>query len=451
MADNALPGELPSGEDLAAYQGLNPGWYRDPADPAFARYWDGTSLSAERRPITPPPPSTLPPPPAFGTSEPTDTGVLPIPQTVPGKPSTTTGQPPETGPSRTSEGLWQTTSENPTKRFVPPPPSPTRAARSFDEAYQGLKPGWYGDPADPTFARYWDGTSLSAERRPITPPPASSTPPASPTSGTAQPRDISGFPPPGTTPVEARAGTRSDAEAGEASGGYGPGSRDRPDRAPLAGRSSLQNPVANPFAAPKGPERTVLSGSIAVALGWVVWLILFAEWFSVPSLTPQGQQGASPSANAASAIANAYGSAASGLLPNPHTALIVIAIIMMVCLVVLAVYFKQARISISKYWLSKELTRSRLKPLAWLSAAAIVGSIITIIAGVVPVNQVITGIYHAAKGCSRAGVSVGSCISYKAIVVAAVGVLALVGSAIALVASLFCLAYVRTAARYIEP
>lgn len=30
---------------------LAPGWYRDPENPALARYWDGTTLSEERRPV----------------------------------------------------------------------------------------------------------------------------------------------------------------------------------------------------------------------------------------------------------------------------------------------------------------------------------------------------------------------------------------------------------------
>ncbi len=39
-------------------------------------------------------------------------------------------------------------------------------------AYRGVAPGWYQDAGDPTLARYWDGTSLSAHTQPVAPPPA---------------------------------------------------------------------------------------------------------------------------------------------------------------------------------------------------------------------------------------------------------------------------------------
>ena len=42
-----------SEEDVAAYRGLAPGWFRDATDPTLARYWDGDTLSEERRPIGP--------------------------------------------------------------------------------------------------------------------------------------------------------------------------------------------------------------------------------------------------------------------------------------------------------------------------------------------------------------------------------------------------------------
>ena len=45
LADSESP------EDLTAYQGLEPGWYTDPADPTTARYWDGSALGEERHPI----------------------------------------------------------------------------------------------------------------------------------------------------------------------------------------------------------------------------------------------------------------------------------------------------------------------------------------------------------------------------------------------------------------
>jgi EAL domain-containing protein (putative c-di-GMP-specific phosphodiesterase class I) len=43
--------DLQSHDELAEFQGLAPGWYRDPANPGLARHWDGTTLSEERRPI----------------------------------------------------------------------------------------------------------------------------------------------------------------------------------------------------------------------------------------------------------------------------------------------------------------------------------------------------------------------------------------------------------------
>jgi hypothetical protein len=42
------PGEK---DDLAPYRLVAPGWYRDRENPSMARYWDGTNLSNERRPV----------------------------------------------------------------------------------------------------------------------------------------------------------------------------------------------------------------------------------------------------------------------------------------------------------------------------------------------------------------------------------------------------------------
>lgn len=36
-------------DELAAYRGLAPGWYRDSSNHELARYWDGSMLSEERR------------------------------------------------------------------------------------------------------------------------------------------------------------------------------------------------------------------------------------------------------------------------------------------------------------------------------------------------------------------------------------------------------------------
>jgi Protein of unknown function (DUF2510) len=79
------------------YQGLAPGWYRDPSDRNFARYWDGHTVSRDSR------------------------IVIPI-------------NPDESSP------------------FV---------------LYQGLPSGWYRDEVDRNLARYWDGRRLSDERRSV--------------------------------------------------------------------------------------------------------------------------------------------------------------------------------------------------------------------------------------------------------------------------------------------
>jgi len=53
----------------------------------------------------------------------------------------------------------------------PPPPAPSETPPNVrpDEfaAYRELAPGWYKDRADSSMARYWDGTRLSDESRPI--------------------------------------------------------------------------------------------------------------------------------------------------------------------------------------------------------------------------------------------------------------------------------------------
>lgn len=40
-----------------------------------------------------------------------------------------------------------------------------RQERALQSAYEGLAPGWYRDPTNPTVARYWDGRVLGPERR----------------------------------------------------------------------------------------------------------------------------------------------------------------------------------------------------------------------------------------------------------------------------------------------
>src|ERR1700722_11088180 len=39
-------------DELAAYSGLTPGWYRDPSNSELARYWDGTKLSEQTQPVS---------------------------------------------------------------------------------------------------------------------------------------------------------------------------------------------------------------------------------------------------------------------------------------------------------------------------------------------------------------------------------------------------------------
>jgi Protein of unknown function (DUF2510) len=181
MADSAIPSELQSTEAPAGYLGLNPGWYRDSADPSFARYWDGNNLSAERRPVSPPPPTS-------GTWEATDNQVAPAAQTVLAEQGHFGSLPETASPAG-----------NPTTNLVPLPPPPTPMASSSDPAYEGLSPGWYRDSADPTFARYWDGTSLSEERRPLLTPATSSTN-SYPTPDTSDPTDSPSIPE--TAPLE---------------------------------------------------------------------------------------------------------------------------------------------------------------------------------------------------------------------------------------------------------
>jgi Protein of unknown function (DUF2510) len=78
---------------------LAPGWYREPTDPSAARYWDGSTLHDEVRPVLSPPASAAA----------------------------------DTGPG----------------------------------AYRGLPAGWYRDDCEPSVARFWDGTTLGEERRPV--------------------------------------------------------------------------------------------------------------------------------------------------------------------------------------------------------------------------------------------------------------------------------------------
>jgi hypothetical protein len=87
----------PRQDPATEYGGLVPGWYRDREYPDLARYWDGTTLSEERRPVQ----------------------------------------------------------------------TPARNVQAASTAFVGLPPGWYRDPDHPALARYWDGVTLSEEMRPV--------------------------------------------------------------------------------------------------------------------------------------------------------------------------------------------------------------------------------------------------------------------------------------------
>lgn len=92
--DNVLRPTPSHGQDVTRYQHLSPGWYRDATDFGVARYWDGTALSADTRPLRP--------------------------TAAPRRPSTV--------------------------------------------AYQGLPSAWYRDPQNPKVAHYWNGSTLSDAR-----------------------------------------------------------------------------------------------------------------------------------------------------------------------------------------------------------------------------------------------------------------------------------------------
>lgn len=106
----------------APFRGLPAGWYEDPDDPRLARYWDGTALSEERRQIA-------------SSSRP--------------------------------EGSEQAEATEKEGRPVDSEPKPDEVEPDELVQYRGLAPGWYRDPTDPETARFWDGSSLSDERRAV--------------------------------------------------------------------------------------------------------------------------------------------------------------------------------------------------------------------------------------------------------------------------------------------
>lgn len=69
MPDGDGPLTNESQDDIASFRGLHPGWYRDPANHELARYWDGTTLSQERRLVAEKAHSFVPAPPSTPTLE----------------------------------------------------------------------------------------------------------------------------------------------------------------------------------------------------------------------------------------------------------------------------------------------------------------------------------------------------------------------------------------------
>jgi Protein of unknown function (DUF2510)/Domain of unknown function (DUF4352) len=91
-----MPDEQRGQDEFSAFRDLNPGWYRDRANPTMARYWDGQTLGDERRPIASPA----------------------LEQAAP---------------------LW-------------------RSKAADETTQQPANPeGWYADPTNPSLLRYWDG------------------------------------------------------------------------------------------------------------------------------------------------------------------------------------------------------------------------------------------------------------------------------------------------------
>lgn len=132
-------------EELTAYRGLAPGWYRDSTNGHLARYWDGERLSEERRPIAPPQSQSV---------------IDQSPQIT--APASRTRSPAETGGRSSSDDF------SPRDFAVPTGTHETNALA----AYRHLAPGWYVAPENPSLARYWDGTSLREGRQPIASPQA---------------------------------------------------------------------------------------------------------------------------------------------------------------------------------------------------------------------------------------------------------------------------------------
>ncbi len=109
-----------------------------------------------------------------------------------------------------TDGKWYPPEEHPAQGVptaAPTPPAPTPSGPSPAElqmagagAYQGLPSGWYRDPTDSASARYWDGTTLGDEKRPVAHPAMASSPPASNVSapeihGNVDPFGVSATPP----------------------------------------------------------------------------------------------------------------------------------------------------------------------------------------------------------------------------------------------------------------
>jgi Protein of unknown function (DUF2510) len=123
------------GDPLGAYRGLAPGWYRDPANPASLRFWDGNALSES---VQPAPAPVVDPFAAYR-------GLAPGWYRDPANPA--------------SLRFWD---GNALSEAAQPTPAPVVDPFA---AYRGLAPGWYRDLSDPSSLRYWDGVSLSLPTR----------------------------------------------------------------------------------------------------------------------------------------------------------------------------------------------------------------------------------------------------------------------------------------------
>lgn len=138
---------------------IEPGWYKDPAEPTTQRYWDGEGWIGEPLPVE----TTPPPGPPAGTatapksSRPAPKSSQPVPQAKPAEPITTEPERPEPGPEPTQAG----TTTPPAIQWPPPgmppgaqpPPGTPQAPPGLPPGVK-LPPGWPpGVPVHPAYAQ----------------------------------------------------------------------------------------------------------------------------------------------------------------------------------------------------------------------------------------------------------------------------------------------------------